>query len=233
MLDTIDFYINFVMLIIGFFETFSVGWIYGIEEQISKFGSKATVAHIFANFGAVILACAFWFGIDHEDHAIWSGFLVLVVIYGVGFYMSVYYVKQFVGAQNYSSSTLFDFTYGNIFEYKAELEPVIGYVPSIWCYLVKQLIPQVLVIIFINLARSKNKIGESQFGHYGEYKGWPYQVLGVASFCFALAVIIGAFFFPDAYAPFVLPTAAPAKELPQDEGVEVEYTDKKDGEIEA
>lgn len=228
MLDTIDFYINFVMLIIGFFETFSVGWIYGIEDQISKFGPKATVAHIFANFGSVIIACAFWFGGIDDPHNIWSGFVVLVVIYGAGYYASICYVKQFVGAQNFSRSTLFDFMYGNIFDYKAELEPVIGYVPSIWCWLVKQLIPQVLVIIFINLARSKNGIGESQFGHYSEYKGWPYQVLGVASFCFALAVIIGAFIIPDAYAPFVLPTAAPVKEIPQDEGVEVEYTDKKD-----
>jgi SNF family Na+-dependent transporter len=40
-LDVIDYYINFVMTLVGFFETFGAGWIYGIENQIKSVGSKA------------------------------------------------------------------------------------------------------------------------------------------------------------------------------------------------
>lgn len=226
MLDTMDFYINFVMIIIGFFETFSVGWIYGIEEQISKFGASATIAYLFANFGSVIVACGLWFGLD--NHAIWSGFVALVVVYAIGFYMTTRYIVLHVGENNYSSSTLYDFMFGNIFAYKATLEPVIGYIPSAWCYLVKQLIPHVLVIIFVNLARSKNDAGESKFGHYGGYDAWPYQVLGCLSFFLALTVISGAFFVPEWYAKFILPTAAEK----EDDDLSYDKVDKADDEEE-
>jgi SNF family Na+-dependent transporter len=40
-LDAIDYYINFVMTLVGFFETFGAGWIYGIDEQIKNVGFKA------------------------------------------------------------------------------------------------------------------------------------------------------------------------------------------------
>ena len=37
-LDTIDYYINFVMLLVGGFECFAAGWVYGLEEQIDDLG---------------------------------------------------------------------------------------------------------------------------------------------------------------------------------------------------
>jgi solute carrier family 6 GABA transporter-like protein 1 len=40
-LDAIDYYINFVMTLVGFFETFGAGWVYGIDEQIKSVGYKA------------------------------------------------------------------------------------------------------------------------------------------------------------------------------------------------
>jgi SNF family Na+-dependent transporter len=40
-LDVIDYYINFVMTLVGFLETFGAGWVYGIEDQIQKVGHKA------------------------------------------------------------------------------------------------------------------------------------------------------------------------------------------------
>jgi SNF family Na+-dependent transporter len=40
-LDAIDYYINFVMTLVGFFETFGAGWVYGMDEQIKNVGSKA------------------------------------------------------------------------------------------------------------------------------------------------------------------------------------------------
>lgn len=66
-LDAVDFYINFVMLLVGFFETFAAGWIYGLEDQIEKLGPKIVLAYFFANFGSVIIACILWFGIAHNS----------------------------------------------------------------------------------------------------------------------------------------------------------------------
>jgi solute carrier family 6 GABA transporter-like protein 1 len=40
-LDAIDYYINFVMTLVGFFETFGAGWVYAIEDQIKNVGHKA------------------------------------------------------------------------------------------------------------------------------------------------------------------------------------------------
>jgi solute carrier family 6 GABA transporter-like protein 1 len=40
-LDVIDYYINFVMTLVGFLETFGAGWVYGMEEQIKNVGYKA------------------------------------------------------------------------------------------------------------------------------------------------------------------------------------------------
>lgn len=41
-LDVVDFYINFVMLIVGFFESFAAGWVYGLAETVDNCGVAAT-----------------------------------------------------------------------------------------------------------------------------------------------------------------------------------------------
>ena len=85
-LDATDYYINFVMLLVGFFETFAAGWIFGLEAQMKQFGAKAVVAYLFANFGSVLIACIFWFSLpnvslsaasdlpskSHLSFAVWS-----------------------------------------------------------------------------------------------------------------------------------------------------------------
>lgn len=65
-LDVVDFYINFVMLLVGFFETFAAGWIFGLEEQVAEFGKGPVYAYFAANFGSVIIACGLWFGIGND-----------------------------------------------------------------------------------------------------------------------------------------------------------------------
>jgi SNF family Na+-dependent transporter len=83
-LDTIDYYINFVMLLVGGFECFSAGWVYRIEDQIESLGTSIVLAHIGAFFGAVILACCLWFGLSNADDALWAGFVGLVCFYVIG-----------------------------------------------------------------------------------------------------------------------------------------------------
>jgi SNF family Na+-dependent transporter len=61
-LDVVDFYINFVMLLVGFFEAFAAGWIFGLDEQIKSCGFEAVACYFAANFISVLVACAVWFG---------------------------------------------------------------------------------------------------------------------------------------------------------------------------
>ena len=49
-LDVIDFYVNFVMLLVGFLEAFGAAWAYGILDQYSTVGVKATLSYMMANF---------------------------------------------------------------------------------------------------------------------------------------------------------------------------------------
>jgi len=63
-LDVVDFYINFVMLFVGFLETFAAGWIYHLEKQLQEFGAPAVFAYFASNFGSVIVACGLWFGLE-------------------------------------------------------------------------------------------------------------------------------------------------------------------------
>ncbi len=68
-LDTVDHYINFILILIGFFETFSAGWVYGIEKQIKILGNQVVYSYIAVTFGSIILACAVGFG----SASIWTG----------------------------------------------------------------------------------------------------------------------------------------------------------------
>lgn len=193
-LDVIDYYLNFMLIIVGFFETFGLGWIYGIEEQIKKFGSHAVIAHMAASFGAVGVGCVIWFGVKNDNN-IWGGFLAYILFYGAGM------IVTWLVLPEKSVASLSDLVFGNILDFKKKVEPVIGFCPYVWCLLVKLIVPQVLIVILINLIDSKvdgGKFdGKSVFGHYGNYPYNPYQVLGILTFCFvAFLFIIGAIFPP-------------------------------------
>ena len=105
-LEVIDFYINFVMLIIAFFESFAFGWVYGIEKQIEEFGLATVFTYMFANFGGVLFACAFWFGLKSA----WAGFVALFGFYGV-FLAITYFIKTGEG-------TMIDLAFGNVLDFK-------------------------------------------------------------------------------------------------------------------
>jgi hypothetical protein len=69
---------------------------------------------------------------------------------------------------------------GNIMALKEELvESLVGYIPYAWAVVMKHVIPQVLLVLFFNLAFSKTDHGQWEFGNYRGYLTWSYQVLGV------------------------------------------------------
>ena len=83
-LDTIDYYINFVMLLVGGFECFAAGWVYKIENQVENLGAAIVFSHMCTYFGAFVLACCLWFGLSNADDALWAGFAGLVGFYVLG-----------------------------------------------------------------------------------------------------------------------------------------------------
>jgi len=202
-LDAVDFYINFTLLLVGFFETFSAGWVFGIEEQIKTFGIDAVLTYMFANFISVFAASFVWF--TAEENNIWGGFVTLILVYSSFFAMTVYHLSLKV-KEDPSRGTLqcmlYELAFGNVFYLAKEMSRVVGVLPKAWAVLIKQFIPQVLLILFINLAVTKNEDGETKFGNYAGYAAWPYQTIGIASICVAFVVIVAGFFLSDLFYSF-------------------------------
>ena len=192
-----------LLLLLRFFEAFGVAWIYGIEDQLEKFGAPVFFTYMFTTFGSVLCASAFWFGLSDADTAVWVGFVVLILFYGIGIVVTTYLLQKKMstnGIEESLFSAWSDLAFGNMNDFKATLEPTIGWVPQAWCYLIKHFIPQILLILFINLAVSKNtSSGKSNFGHYGDYKAWPYQTIGIAAISFGMLIFLAGLIVPDVY----------------------------------
>ena len=61
-LDVVDYYINFVMLLVGGFECFAAGWVYNIEKQVERTNLAIVSTYFMTPFGSVICACAVCLG---------------------------------------------------------------------------------------------------------------------------------------------------------------------------
>jgi hypothetical protein len=209
-LDVIDFYINFVMIVVGFFEAFGSGWAYGMVHQIELLGTAPVVSYICANFLSVFVACGLWFGVDIDSGAAWSGFVGLICTYLAGIAVTAYYLKARLTQDDMYTwkSIWWELGFGNIVRLRDRITPMIGPVPFLWCFLIKQFIPHVLIILFINLAKSDNGNGNPIFGGYGGYEDKPFQVMGILTFGFALVVVLIGAIAPKLYEPLALPQVA-------------------------
>jgi solute carrier family 6 GABA transporter-like protein 1 len=198
-LDVVDFYVNFVFLIIGLFETFGAGWMYGIDKQVDSLGAGPVYAWIFTNFGSVIVACCIWFGQDISKGPAGNGFIALFVIFFAGLGLTLGLLnnkmKQEPGKWTWST-IMYELTLSNVMELRERLEAVVGWMPWAWAFLIKNFIPHVLLILFVNLAASELKPGEPQFGNYGGYDDVPYQLTGIICFCFGAIFMVIGFFVP-------------------------------------
>ena len=200
-LDTIDFYINFVFLLTGFFETLGAGWIYNIEQQVASLGPAVIFTYMFTHFGSIIVACGVWFGLDN-DNKVWAGFLSLLLCFFAGMAITGMHLsakmKEEPGKWTWGS-ILYELTLGNVMQLREELSSVVGYLPWIWAFALKNLIPQILLVLFINLTQATNSKGESLFGHYEGYVAWPFQVLGILCVCFASIFVLIGFAAPKVF----------------------------------
>jgi len=201
----VDFYINFVMIIVGFFEAFGSGWAYGMVHQAKLLGTAPVAAYVGANFFSVFVGCALWFGVKGE-HAAWSGFVGLIVTYSCGIFVTTFYLSQRLAQDDTYTwrSIWWELSFGNIVRLRNRIQPVIGDVPFLWCFLIKQFIPHVLIILFINLAASERTNGDPLIGNYGGYENQPFQALGILTFVFTLVLIIVGVIFPQLYETLAL-----------------------------
>jgi SNF family Na+-dependent transporter len=213
-LDTIDYYINFVMLLVGGFECIGAGWIYGIEKQIENLGAAIIFAHMTAYFGAVILACGLWFGLSNADDALWAGFVGLVGFYVLGMTVVALLMYQRMTMQPGRwtwGSIAYELLFKNIADLKSDLSEVVGYLPFAWTLLVKFFIPPVILILFGLACDEENADGTKVFGHYGGYVTLPYQVLGILCVAFTGFLFLSSLIVPQLYSPLERPGGEKAR----------------------
>ena len=132
-----------------------------------------------------------------------NGFIVLLVSSMLGTAVTGYFLHQKMqedpGKWTWRS-IWWEVTFSNIFALKDRVEPTIKYIPDIWAYLIKGLIPQLLIILFVNSAATDDGNGQSKFFHYGGYGAMPFQVMGVVIVAFTAVLFLVGFFVPQIYA---------------------------------
>lgn len=191
-LDSVDFYINFILLLIGFMETFSAGWVYNIEQQIKDLGPAIVFTWMFTNFGSIIVACAVWFGLNNKNE-VWAGFVSLFVCFLAGTAATGYLCNLKIAREPEKwdwSSIIYEVGLKNVMDLREELESICGFMPGIWAIMMKMFCPHALLILFINLAQSENKDGDALFGNYEGYVTFPFQFIGFVIVALAGMIIV-------------------------------------------
>jgi hypothetical protein len=184
---------------------------------------------ILANFLPVIIACCVWFAGSIDNPALY-GFVAFFASSAIGVVVTAYFLNEKMqespGEWTWGS-IWWCVTFSNIFALKDRVEPTIQYIPDMWAYLIKGLIPHLLIIVFVNAAAADDGNGNSVFYHYGGYPERPYQVMGVVCFIFTLVLFVVGFFYPQIYAP--LATAYEGEN--QGEVKEIKESDNSEDEL--
>jgi len=137
-----------------------------------------------------------------------AGFFVMIGQILVGIAVTTYFLNKKM-KENPGKWTWreiwWELSFSNIFALKNMVEPTIQYIPDVWAYLVKGLIPHLLIILFVNAAATENDDGDALFGNYGGYPTKPFQIMGILTVVFAVFLFVVGFFYPAIYAPLATP----------------------------
>jgi len=203
-LDTIDYYIQFVMLLVGAFHCFAAGWIYNIEEQVDNLGAPIVFSFMATYGGSFLGACVIWFSVSDPANALWAGFVGLVLFFSVGMAYVSFLIKMNMDQSGLWSWRLAfnDLMFRNIIDLRDDLSMVVGHIPLIWAVLIKFVIPPVLLVLFSLGCAAKTSSGETEFGRYGNYPTLPYQLLGVLTVIFVGFLFFSAVVMPRIYSGF-------------------------------
>ena len=95
----------------------------------------------------------FWFGLENE-HNIWAGFVGAILFAMVGLAGTWFFLQPAAAASQLSPMEFYwEFCFGNIFELKNLIAPVVGWIPGLWCYMIKMFLPHLLLLLWVNLAQ--------------------------------------------------------------------------------
>ena len=192
-LDVVDFYVNFIMILIGFYKAFSAGWLYGSQGQREKYGDRVVSVFIMTTFGSITAGCLICFGVGGNTAHL--GLFVSLLIYEIGMRS----IRNELKENDFDVwPAIRDLYMGNVKELTRELEVSVGKIPRAWPLLLKHFIPQVLLVLFINLVFAKNESG-TEFAHYGGYSTWPFQVTGIFVVVLVSSIFILGAFMPEKY----------------------------------
>jgi len=194
-LDVIDFYVNFVMLLVGFFETFGMAWAYGIDESFQTIGVKATLSYMLgANFIPTFGAIYCW---TRKDWPYWIGFVESIVGWQIGFWITHYFLVQRMKQQPGRwtlQSIWYECAFGHMSRLRDQIQPVVGNIPFAWLIVTRNLIPHLCLVMFSELLFASNGAG-----YYNGYAIRPYQLLGLLSFIFAIFLFFIGVLVPEVY----------------------------------
>lgn len=192
-LDVVDYYVNFIMMLVGFFECYAVGWAFDIETQIADYGVAAVVLLNVGSFLSVFVASILWFALD--EPLVFGGWLTGILIYLACFAGVFFSIKKQKDLE--MKDNLYGLYFGNVTKLCDTLRPVVGFLPLVWAVFIKLIIAPIILLLFINLVFSGN------FGTYGEYATLPYQTLGIISIVIPMGMFLAGVFAPNLYNGFI------------------------------
>jgi len=201
LLDAVDYYINFVILIVGFLESFAAGWLYNIGQQANRVGIRATFGVLVSvNFAALVGAASAYSLGGKTGCAV--GMMFGMGFAALGLMISCSAVTQTEGKKE--GEIIWDLLFGNVEELRKEINTVVAaegqwQVPFVWSLLIKFFIPPVLLILICADTMAENPDGKAKFGNYSNYPG-GYQFIGVVAALLTILIVGLGVAFPNAYA---------------------------------
>merc|ERR1719270_124796 len=195
MLDTVDYYINVLMLFVGYMECVSVGWVAYSSEQIEKIGKPAYLLAFGSMVASSVLGPYIGFGIggysDQAEAGTVVGLMLGFVLFAMGIGGSCYLAKK-----HGSTSAVYDTLLFNIETLREKLNDKCGApvgnfsIPMLWSLLIKFFIPPVLMCMLMLKLRSPA---------FGAYEGYPsyYQFWGIAIILAPLAIFVMGMVKPE------------------------------------
>jgi hypothetical protein len=164
----------------------------------------------------------------------WGGFVGPIMSYIVGIAVTYFLLKK--GSAKMPDkwtwkSILYELTFCNVMEMQEQFSvDVVCYTSTCWACVLWQLIPYLLLICFINLARSDNQECQSFFGNYADFVSWPFQVLGILCVACAAFLFLVALATPKANEDFDLTVHGEFHKMELTPAIDSETRDKDDEE---
>jgi len=161
-----------------------------------------------------------------------AGFIALFLSAAIGTAATVMLLQQNAKEDMSFKDAAYELMLKNVMDFKAELSSVVGWIPDMWAWMMKLVIPHILLILFINLCLSDNGSGEPLFGNYGDYVKWPYQVLGILCVVFAASLALIGAVVPELFEGADLPYLEKMRNTEPSMGVEKDVEEAEEVEDE-